>query len=450
MAHGKQVAKRVLVGALGLSLLLAAAGCKGKDAAAKASPSSAPAVLTVSTTPVAERGMGQMLEITGSVAGWDPMPVLPAANGLRVTRVLVEEGDYVRKGQVLVQLDDAMAQAQYRAAQARAQVAEQNHRKAISPHRRQDLATAEATLAQAEANYRQADDMLRRVREVAREGGVSAVEVVSRETAAVSAKAVRDQAAERLSMMREGSRSEDLQIAAAQAAEARAAASQAAVALAQTRVVAPAEGRIIKRDARLGDLASAGKPFFQMVRNGRLEMTALVPEGDLVRLAVGMDVKVGSDAMPDVKETGTIRLISPSVDASSRQATVHIDLPVGSRFDVGMFVRGQAELGSRRGLSVPASAVVTKDTGSEVFVLENGIAHSRRVEVSGRQGTWVAISGGLKPGEEVIVNGVGFLKDGDKVDVVPALGDQPASASDVAPAGATAPEGGASDAGASH
>lgn len=424
MWQGKRSAKRAKAGALALAILLAAAGCKGKE---EAKPASAPAVLTVSTQPVVERALGQSLELTGSVAAWDPVPVQPGTSGLRVMRVLVEEGDYVQKGQLLAQLDDALASAQAQAASARAVVAQQGQLKMLSPHRAQDLASAEAALAQAEAQHRQAADMLVRMREVAKEGGVSPAELVSREVAAASAKAVRDQALERLSMMREGSRREDLAIAQAQAAEARAAARQAAVQLGFTRVVAPTAGRIVKRDARIGDLATAGKPLFQLVRDGRLEMQALVPESDLVRLAVGMEVEVGSDALPGQRERGTIRLISPAVDASSRQATVHVDLPQGSRFEVGMFLRGTALLGQRRGLSVPASAVVTKDTGSEVFVLEQGLARTRRVVVAGRQGTWVAIASGLKPGEEIVVNGVGFLKDGDKVDVVPALGEAGAS-----------------------
>ncbi|MDB5102077.1 MAG: HlyD family secretion protein [Cyanobacteria bacterium RYN_339] len=397
--------------------LLATGGCK-KD---KPKQTEAPSVLTVAAEPATVKPLPRKLDMTGSVAAWDPLPVMPAAQGLRIMRVAVEEGDVVSKGQLLAQLDDESLQAQLSAARARSSSAQAQLAKMRQPSRRQDYRSSEAALAQAEAQVASARDAYNRFKELQTEGGVSEADLVTRQTALNAAIATAEQARQRLSLTREGSRPEDIRIAEASAAEARASVRQIEAALDQTRVVAPAAGQIIKRDAHLGDVASPGKALFQMVRDSRLEVQATVPETDLAKVSVGQSVDVSSDARPDLHATGKIRIISPSVDATSRQAMVKIDLPVGSGFQVGNFVRAQAQLGDTPSLVVPAAAVVTKESGSEVFVLDGNLAKARKVVPGTRSGGLVAINDGLKAGEKVITAGVGFLKDGDKVDVAPAL-----------------------------
>jgi HlyD family secretion protein len=403
-----------------LAVSLAVSGCKKPEE----KPAEAPAVLTVSTQPAELRAIARTLELTGSVAAWDQLPVMPAANGLRIMQVLVEEGDTVKKGQLLAKLDDATLQAQVAAARARARSATAALAKMRQPSRPQDLAQAEAALAQAEANVTAAMDTYRRFQQLKAEGGVSEAELVVRQTNVEAARAAAEQARQRLSLAREGSRREDLSIAEAQAAEARASLAQVEAMLAQTRVIAPDDGRIIKRDAHLGDVSTVGRALFTMVRDGRLEVEALVPETDLGAVKVGQAAKITSDARPDVAATGKVREVSPSLDTGSRQATVSIDLPVGSPFQVGMFVRAQLNLGQSQALAVPTQAVVTGAQGSQIFVLDGQIARARTVQVGTRTGGWVEVKDGLKAGEAVVVNGVGFLKDGDKVDVSPQISSE--------------------------
>lgn len=348
----------------------AVTGCKGGEQKAEATP--AP-VLTVSTTPAETRALEQPLTLTGSVAAWDTLPVMPGANGLRIVQVLAEEGQTVRKGQLLVKLDDATLQAQHDQARAR--------------------------VATAQANLRNAEDAHRRFAALEAEGGVSAAEMMSRRIA--------------------------LDTARAQLAEATAAQANVAALLSQTRVLAPTAGLITRRDAHLGDVSTVGKALFTMVRDNRLQMEALVAEADLGRVKPGQPVTVTSDAQPDLKVVGRVRQVSPTIDATSRQATAEIDLPPGSGFSVGMFVRGRVDTGARQVLAVPASAVRTTAAGAQVFVLEEGFARARKVETGSRAGEWVAIVSGLAPGAAVITAGAGFLKDGDKVSVAPALKAQP-------------------------
>jgi len=429
--------RHVAIAALTLSLAASLVACKKEPP----KQTEAPAVLTVSVEPAAVRDLPQKLEITGSVAAWDPMSVNPAANGLRVVSVLAEEGQYVTRGQVLARLDDATLAAQAAAARARAASATASLQKMRSPNRNQDVRSAEAALRQAEASAKQAQDAYQRFKQLAAEGGVSAAELVTRETGWQSARAIADQARNRLSLIREGSRYEDLRMAEAQAAEARASLAQVEALLAQTRVTAPDSGKIIKRDVHLGDVSAVGKPMFSMVREGRLEVEALVPETDLARVKPGMTAAITSDARADLKSSGKVREISPAIEQSSRQATVEIDLPRDTRFQVGMFVRANVQLGTVPTLAVPAAAIVTKESGSEVYVLEEGKAKARQIVPGARADGWVAVTSGLKAGEQVVTAGVGFLKDGDKVDVAPAIGTS--AAPSAAPSTAPVPDAGA-------
>ena len=409
---------RSLTALFALSIATSAlVGCKQEPP----KPTEAPAVMTVSTQLAAVRDLPQKLALTGSVAAWESMAVNPAANGLRVVEVLAEENAMVRKGQVLARLDDATLRAQVAAAQARAASAAAQLQKMRNPSRRQDLRSAEAAVRQAEATAEQARDAYQRFQALAAEGGVSQAELVARQTAFDSARAAAEQARQRLSLAREGSRAEDLRMAEAQAAEARATLAQMQALLAQTRVTAPGAGKIIKRDVNLGDISAVGKPMFQMVRDDRLEVEVLVPETDLGRVTPGMSASISSDARPDLTATGTVRQVSPAVETASRQGTVEIDLPKGAGFQVGMFVRASVKLGTLPTLAVPAAAIVAKESGSEVFVLEGDKAKARQVVPGPRADGWVAIASGLKAGDQVITMGVGFLKDGDKVDVAPAL-----------------------------
>ncbi|MEB3328059.1 MAG: efflux RND transporter periplasmic adaptor subunit [Candidatus Sericytochromatia bacterium] len=406
--------RRLIVAPLLLTIAAAPLACKGKEAE---KPVEAPAVLTVEARPVETRKLPRTLEVTGSVAAWEPMPVIPAANGLRVTAVLAEEGQVVAQGQVLAVLDDATLRAQRDAARARARIAAAQLEKVRHPLRVQDLRSTEAALVQAEAAARQAQDAYRRTQALASEGAVTPMELIGRQAAAEQARAAANQARERLSLAREGSRPEDLAIAEAQAAEARATLAQMEALHAQTRVKAPDAGKIIKKDVHLGDASTIGKPMFQMVRQGRLQVEALVPEADLGNVKPGLQARVTSDARPDLQASGVIREVSPAVDVTSRQATIRIDIPEASGLRVGMFVRAQLALGTVSALAVPAAAIIAKEAGSEVFVLDGQFARSRAVVPGARAGGWVAIAEGLKAGEQVITAGVGFLKDGDKVDV---------------------------------
>jgi RND family efflux transporter MFP subunit len=335
-------------------------------APSKAESSPRPALSVVLISPRRE-DWPRTLAAQGNVAAWQEAAVGAELAGFRVTSVLVNVGDRVRKGQTLATVNAETVAADV--AQARAAVAE-----------------AEAVLAEAKANAA-------RSRDLAAKGFVSP-------QAATQTATLEQTAAARLAAVR----------AKLQAEEVR---------LGQTRVVAPDDGTISARAATIGSLAQPGQEMFRLIRGNRLEWRAEVTAGELARLAPGMAAVVRLPNGGEVR--GTVRTIAPTVDPQTRNAIVYVDLPVSddSPARAGMFARGEFELGRASALSLPQTAVVQRDGFSYAFRVEpNGRVAQTKIGVGRRVGDRVEVTEGLEPDVQVVASGVGFLSDGDLVRVV--------------------------------
>jgi RND family efflux transporter MFP subunit len=340
----------------------AAAKGDAKDGKAAAGPRPALSVQTVlpQTTTLNVR-----LTASGSIVPWQEAVVGSEVQGLRLAEVRVQVGDTVRKGQVLAVFASETLRAEL--AQLKAAVVE-----------------SEASLAEASANAQ-------RARELQNSGALSAQQIQQLFTA------------ERVAQARL-----DAQRAALAAAELR---------LKQTEVLAPDNGVITARAATIGAVMPAGQELFRMIRQGRLEWRAEVTAADLTRLKPGLVATVTPPGGTPVQ--GRVRLVAPTVDTTTRNGFVHVDLPNPGAARAGMFASGEFDLAQRSGLTVPQSAVVLRDGFSYVFTVD-GASRARqvKVETGRRQGDRVEIVAGLPAQARVVAAGGGFLADGDLVRVV--------------------------------
>ncbi len=406
-------------------------------------------VLTVSTAPAIEKLIQRHLAVNGSVSAWDPLAIGAEVSSLRVASVNVEEGDRVKKGQVLATLNSSILKAQLAQQKAHLAADQAALKKAIQPNRVEDVNSWRAALSQAEANLAQEEANLIRVKanaanmkvnaerylELRKVGAVSQMDADSRATeaktsaadVAASQKRVEamqhalNQAKERLAMAEKGGRQEDIEISKANLEETRARVSQLEAQIEQTIIRAPADGKIVKREVHLGEITSVGKTLFLMVRDGRFELRAQVPEVDLPRIKSGMPVKMTATAEGEAL-MGFVREVSPSVDEKTRLGVARIDLPENAKsMKPGLFYHAEIDLGKENALVVPSRAVLSRNEKDVLFVydLSTGKALLRPITVGEplRDGL-IEIKNGLAAGEEVIVTGAGFMKDGDKVRAV--------------------------------
>ena len=354
--------------------LLAACMAPAAAPAAESNPGKAPpsaetkpgagsrAALAVEVVSPHQSRFADTVEATGNVAAWQEASVSPQAQGLRVARVLVTLGNQVRRGDVMLEFDDQTLRAELD--QLRANVAE-----------------AEAAVADAAANAQ-------RARQVRDSGALSVQQVQQLLTSEATANA-------RLQALRESVKLQQLRVK-------------------QARLLAPDDGIVSARSATLGAVVPAGMELFRIIRKGRLEWRADVPASALPRLQAGMPVRV--DAGAGVVVSGTVRLVSPTVDPVSRNALVYVDLPASSAVRPGMFARGEFQLGHAMTLALPQAAVQLRDGFSYVLrVGADGRVAQTKVSVGRRQGDQVEITGGLPADARVVASGGAFLSDGDLV-----------------------------------
>jgi len=197
--------------------------------------------------------------------------------------------------------------------------------------------------------------------------------------------------------------------------------------LEQTIVRAPDSGTIAERIARVGDVSSGNQKLFSIIRGNKLELQLKVPETQVSQVRPGTAVQITSDSDKRIKLSGTVRDISPLVDPQNRQATVKIDLPASEFLRSGMFLRASISMATAQGLKVPAKAIVSQPDGSSIVykLVGEDKVQAQPVEVGEIYGgavgdltaAKVEVKNGLKAGDRVVIDGAGYLKDGDRVKV---------------------------------
>jgi hypothetical protein len=111
--------------------------------------------------------------------------------------------------------------------------------------------------------------------------------------------------------------------------------------------------------------------------------------------------------------------IVPAVDSASRTAIVKLDLPAMPQLRSGMFGRAVFPLGAQKVEAVPAAALMDRGQLQSVFVVEDGVAHTRLVSTGRRAGDAVEVLSGLNPGERVVRPLPPDLRDGARVEIRP-------------------------------
>ncbi len=307
-----------------------------------------------------------------------------------VTRVAVREGDLVRRGDVLVSLDDREARAEV--ARARASLA------AVT-------AQARATVRQAENESAQADRDLQRTVSVFEEGGLTQQSLDQARQRADDARSRLEAARARVG---EGHN--------AAIAQAQATLDAARARLALTRVVAPADGVVLTREVEPGDAVQPGRALLELALDGPTELVVFPSEENLGQLRVGAPATASADAYPDSTFQARVSLVAPSVDPS--QGTVEVRLAVDhppAYLRPEMTVSVNIEAGRRAHASVlPESTVRGLGTDSPwVAVVRDGRLARQPVKVGLRTDQYVEILSGLTPGQLAVP------PDGS-----PALGDR--------------------------
>jgi RND family efflux transporter MFP subunit len=185
--------------------------------------------------------------------------------------------------------------------------------------------------------------------------------------------------------------------------------------LAYTRIAAPFAGVVTSDLVKPGDLATPGRPLFEVEGLDRLRAEVQVPES-LPLPPVGTSVTVQVDGAP---LPGKLAELSPAADPLSRTRLAKIDLPAANPARSGQFVRVLWPAGQRAAMMVPATAVQVFGQMERVYVVTAGQAHLRLVKTTLQEGPWVQVSSGLAAGETIVTAPPASLRDGSPVETQP-------------------------------
>jgi HlyD family secretion protein len=352
-----------------------AAAPADKASAPQAAASGSKASLTVQVVKALKQDWPRTLTAHGAIAPWQEAIIGAELSGIRLLDVNVNVGDAVRKGQVLASLKPDAVQADLQASRA-------------------SLAEAQALQVEAKANGD-------RARQLRQSDAVSAQEAQRSITAELTAAA-------RVESLKAQVVSNELR-------------------LSQTRILAPDDGVISSRQATVGATVQPGQELFRLIRQSRLEWRAEVAAADVTQLKPGMPVTLTVPGGAASGVSGRVRMLAPTVDASTRNGLVYVDLQGAAAqaagLRPGMFASGSFEISRAPALTVPQSAVLMRDGFALVFVVTDRKAQQAKVrqdkvQLGRRQGDRVEVLQGLAPEAELVAVGAGFLVDGDTVNVV--------------------------------
>ena len=195
---------------------------------------------------------------------------------------------------------------------------------------------------------------------------------------------------------------------------------EAALQTAQTQlslatVRAPVSGIVTSRKAVLGQIVSSGAELFRIVRDGRIELNMQVVDSDLHTLQPGMAATVSSTSTGVV--AGTVRVITPQVDPSTRLGIARVSVPWTSGLRPGMFASGSIDAGMQTVALIPQNAVVYQENVPAVYLVgADNKAHLRKITLGATAANKsIVVRDGLQVGDKIVTTGAGFLNDGDSV-----------------------------------
>lgn len=386
-------------------------------------------VVDVTTAQAVVKPIPTYFEATGNLASDAQTDVAPAVAG-KIAEVNFDIGSYVKKGDVMIRLD--ARDAQIRLEQAQAQVEQQ--RKAVD----QAIANLRQTQVRlgigdgetfdietfsqvktVKAQLLLAEKELTRTEKLLESGDVS-------RSAYDQRKAQRDQLLGQLDEARSNAAvavkaitTAQTQVNSARAAvkTAETTVDQARKAVSDTAVYAPISGYISDRTADVGEYISPNTPnskIATIMRTAVLRLKIDVPEAAIGKVATGQSISLQTSAYPDRNFAGTIVRFSPSVNTAARTLTVEAEVENSNgllkpgQFATVRITQSQPE----PAIMIPVSAVKTDGDINRVYVIKDGAAHEKLVQLGLLEGDIIQIKQGIQENETVAVGNLNGLSDG--------------------------------------
>ena len=325
-----------------------------------------------------------------------------------IVSLRVREGDRVRAGQTLVEIENRDAPVQIQKAQAG--VRESND--ALDEAQR-NIRAAESVRTAARANESLASSTFNRYQELFNRQSVSPQEFDEVRTKLEISRA-ETQRAER---MLQAARARQNQML-GRIDQAKADVSNARIYAGYSRLTSPINGVVVAKQVDVGSMATPGAPLLTIENDSYYRLEVAVEESQLNKIHLHDQARVTIEALGNQELTCSVEEIVPAADPSSRSYTVKLALPntAGAQLRSGLYGKARFISGQRNLLSVPEKAITQNGQLVSVFVVDHsGTARMRLIKTGEKIGDRVEVLSGLNDGEQIVSETSTQIKDGTRV-----------------------------------
>ncbi|PYB73248.1 efflux RND transporter periplasmic adaptor subunit [Rhizobium wuzhouense] len=373
-----------------LTLMASVAFAEEKPADA----ATAPALPSIVVTQAKSRDLVDRIVATGTIKAVEDVYIQPQVEGLQIKSLEADVGDTVAAGQVVARLNDdtlKLERSQQAANLAKAEAS---------------LAQSRAQVLEAEANLKEAQRQFDRASRLVTSGSASASQREQAETSLASAQTRVESAKQAIAVAQADIKVIETQI------------SDIDLRLARTEIKSPVAGIISVRNARIGAIASgSASPLFTVIRDGQIELVADVTESDILRLKKNQEAVI-TVAGTKTPITGSIRLVSPVVDALTRMGSVHIAIDDDMAARAGMYGNAAITIGKADDIALPLSAITSERNVTTVRLVTDGVVKMQTVKTGIQDGPYIEVTEGLKEGDLVVAKAGVFVREGDRINPV--------------------------------
>lgn len=387
--------------------------------------------ITISVAKSEARDVASTIDATGTLVAAETSDIAPKVAG-KISNIYANVGQFVLGGTTIAKVDDRDARLQLASAQAAVKQAVAGVRQAeaklgllgggrFEASAVPEVRTAAANHQQALAEQKQAEANEKRYRELTETGDVAMATYETYRTARDTARAKSVAAKEQLDAAVNTAKQSNQAIVSAQAAveAAQTQVAEAKQAIADTVIRSPFAGYISARPVAVGEFVSTASIVATILRTNPIKAQIQVAEADVPAAIVGRGVSIEVDAYKERKFAGTVSAVNPAVDPISRSAVVEALVPNdGNALRTGMFVTARiTREGGTRGIFVPKAAVAPDPTTNSyrVFVIQDGVAKLRVVQLGTEEADSYQIMSGVEADETVAISNLDQLYEGAKV-----------------------------------
>jgi HlyD family secretion protein len=334
------------------------------------------------------------------------------ATGGTISSVSASEGDRVAKGDVLVTIDDSDAVA----ALEQAEAAVHQSQAKLAQIGGDGLANANEALAQAMATFKNTQQKYQRVSQLAVSGLVSDATLDDAKQASDIARSqVRNAEAAVATASPKGA---DFLLAQSALEQSMALSRASAIKLANTKLLAPANGIIISRTAEVGMVVQSGTTLLQFAPAIPKRLVLLIDERNLAKIKIGLPAIASPDAYPEEQFDAVLSFINPIIDSDRGSFEVKLDVPKPpASLKEGMTVSVDIEIVRRNGALVLDTSAIRDATSDKphVFAIRDGKVFDQPITIGASGGGKTEITNGLREGDLVVPSALTGINAGQKV-----------------------------------